>query len=592
MDDDDDRNTVEPEYIYDSEDNTAVYEEEPREDDCDDDNDDGDGDESLCPICLDNLPSVDDPAVRSTRSKQLLAILNPCGHEYHEYCIVEWSKRVNSCPACRIGFNQIKLMKGGDVIDKIKIENKKVDTDLTEFEFEEPTIEPLLEEEPRRRVVSHLNNQLCCLCDSSRTGKFAICGDCASGYHVSCLGLGDDGIGGFLCPMCDNLQDFASVVIPERNRRRRGRTTVNTVSSSSSSSNPISTRRVDGLTGFRRQIRKNRFKSLGIELPNRVARSGGNSRRAITGFDDEVDYVAIVDRNKRLLQERNKRLLLGSEDGTDSTLNKESIAWSVLDKLKDGKNIGSVLGGDADTDSKESFKRPKRAKRVTSGSSLLSQSADLGSNINTSSVLITPPTSSIPLVVRPTPSRSTTVHDKIQTDSKHASHSLPPPPPPPRLTTEALSRHDSLSSKKRLFTDGETLSQHSTSILPPPPPPLPSRDVSQSVPPSAQLTYQHKLLIQQIIIRPYLKPKSSVLSINKYTEINKSISRLIYSLVLKSEKNYTGLLNKLLELMERGNFTKNELQLFLDDLTSDAKLEVESFRNDFKDVVLEAVSKV
>ncbi|KAG6538141.1 E3 ubiquitin-protein ligase Iruka-like [Zingiber officinale] len=47
------------------------------------------GEDSSCPICLDDFDEM----------SQVLAM--PCGHPFHEVCLMEWLKRSNSCPLCR-----------------------------------------------------------------------------------------------------------------------------------------------------------------------------------------------------------------------------------------------------------------------------------------------------------------------------------------------------------------------------------------------------------------------------------------------------------------------------------------------------------
>ncbi|KAG6533873.1 hypothetical protein ZIOFF_007751 [Zingiber officinale] len=45
--------------------------------------------DTSCPICLDDLEEM----------SQVLAM--PCGHPFHEGCLLEWLKRSSSCPLCR-----------------------------------------------------------------------------------------------------------------------------------------------------------------------------------------------------------------------------------------------------------------------------------------------------------------------------------------------------------------------------------------------------------------------------------------------------------------------------------------------------------
>ena len=45
-----------------------------------------------CSICQDTIDNVDLPVK-----------LSQCGHIYHKDCLVNWLKRKNDCPVCRMG---------------------------------------------------------------------------------------------------------------------------------------------------------------------------------------------------------------------------------------------------------------------------------------------------------------------------------------------------------------------------------------------------------------------------------------------------------------------------------------------------------
>ncbi|KAG7826892.1 hypothetical protein KL920_005153 [Ogataea angusta] len=201
----------------------------------------------LCPICLDDLPHPDQIIVRETRSAQHLARTVPCHHYYHGFCINEWAQKANSCPQCRATFTDIELISDNSVYQSTAVADRK--------QTPEP-YEPVVENTSLHQH-SHLDNQLCCLCDRSGTGAFAICRECSSGYHTACLGVLEGAQ--FHCPVCDSLQDAGSV-IPSRGGRR-GQTFLQSV---------------------RRQIRNGRQRQLGVFVSR-----------------DEPDYVALVDEQRR-----------------------------------------------------------------------------------------------------------------------------------------------------------------------------------------------------------------------------------------------------------------------------------------------------
>lgn len=152
-----------------------------------------------CTICLEALFTLAQPNV--TR-------LQPCSHYYHPECISLWRERSNQCPTCRRDYVFMEaLTQQGQVIASEVADRVEVEP-LQEEIFQAPTgdenmILPrdqyaLLELRIERQVA---RSNRCALCDSSR-GQVLSCNSCSSTFHGGCLGLGQERIAQWLCPMC------------------------------------------------------------------------------------------------------------------------------------------------------------------------------------------------------------------------------------------------------------------------------------------------------------------------------------------------------------------------------------------------------
>ncbi|OWB74787.1 hypothetical protein B5S31_g4610 [[Candida] boidinii] len=369
----DNKEELEKEEEEDDEDIQILHAHSESDDENDNDNID---EEELCPICLDLLPNFDNgPIPRATRSTQYLAKSKPCNHEYHAFCIQSWSEKANTCPKCRQNFNAIELYSDKDVVEEtIKVEDKKFPVEIDDSDFILPMDATELEymderdvsvSSSRRRGTSNqLIQPMCVLCDqiATRITGFAICSDCSAGYHLNCLGIMDEESTYWNCPMCDMQQDSNTVTPSSGIRRRRqrggqsGRNTIPSAeaalssvlhasSSSMSMSTPPTNSRLNArrlIQDFRREIRNNRYSSLGIEPSTRIRSSRTNKRsrrgdtsRSLTASSferersvtEDIDYNAIVDATKKY---KHDQYLKELEKNPPS---EESQAWSLLDKM-------------------------------------------------------------------------------------------------------------------------------------------------------------------------------------------------------------------------------------------------------------------
>lgn len=52
---------------------------------------------------------------------EVIAHLQPCGHDLHNECLTPWVERANSCPICRQRFHLVELCNsvGGELLDHL-----------------------------------------------------------------------------------------------------------------------------------------------------------------------------------------------------------------------------------------------------------------------------------------------------------------------------------------------------------------------------------------------------------------------------------------------------------------------------------------
>ena len=53
--------------------------------------------------------NIENQDEQDTPESEIIAHLQPCGHDLHNECLTPWVERANSCPICRQSFHLVEL---------------------------------------------------------------------------------------------------------------------------------------------------------------------------------------------------------------------------------------------------------------------------------------------------------------------------------------------------------------------------------------------------------------------------------------------------------------------------------------------------
>ncbi|PKX99573.1 putative PHD and RING finger domain protein [Aspergillus novofumigatus IBT 16806] len=148
-----------------------------------------------------------------------IAQLLPCGHILHNNCLKPWVERANSCPICRRSFNLVELSDrlGGPVISSYAVEDRVQVADV------DPSM-----------VIDYLDDDLadsqpCLICgDADNEELLLLCDGCDAPSHTYCLGLDEVPSGPWYCSRCQTQRARAlspDTARPVRTHERRTRRT-------------------------------------------------------------------------------------------------------------------------------------------------------------------------------------------------------------------------------------------------------------------------------------------------------------------------------------------------------------------------------
>lgn len=123
---------------------------------------------------------------------EIIAHLQPCGHDLHNECLTPWVERANSCPICRQSFHLVELCNvvGGPVTSSYVVEDRTQVADLDPSMFlEVPDEED--DDQPCQACGEDDNENLLMFCDG-----------CNKLWHTYCVDLQEVPYGHWFCDQC------------------------------------------------------------------------------------------------------------------------------------------------------------------------------------------------------------------------------------------------------------------------------------------------------------------------------------------------------------------------------------------------------
>ncbi|ODQ77324.1 hypothetical protein BABINDRAFT_178194 [Babjeviella inositovora NRRL Y-12698] len=497
-----------------------------------------------CTICLEGL--------YDTAISNHIGRISTCGHIYHAECIKSWSDRSSSCPTCRLHFQHIDILDHHmAVYERLEVKDKFYQSEDVLNEIPEEFINPPDSEDDSSSHFRHQTNDYllqspysrfitCTLCDSqsgsSMVGSMVLCDGCSGLFHVSCLGLeaGEP----WFCPMCDSPHEGTRAVTPNIGIRR--------------SRNSILTHRIyEAATRRNQEMRGRALNSNppGFDaLPSTPLSSFTSLSVSLNGF---TLLSPIVHRNRYEPSPPPRKLT-----------KEETNAWEQFDKAKDMgvATEPSVTARKRQTgDAERKFKRPSRRTRgnetiIETGPSTL-ESPQLPKKSLVSSILSEMKANSSKITIANDGLIMTGINLHETNPNIHNTRSLATFSPPGSPRSPEASDSDIEIKLPDFFgiDAGFQPPQKGGKMRADLPVSNSESDSSSSV-----LTYENKKRIQENV-RDVLRPlyKDGKIDFDKYTAINKTVSRKLYKLV---EQNPPGASSEGYWQKMADKYTQQELQ--------------------------------
>lgn len=164
-----------------------------------------------CPICLEPI-----------KHNAIVGVVDRCSHHYHQLCILQWSSHSNSCPTCRKHFHKVNIVHEASknhIIKSFSVQDKIISTDAINNIPSEFIIPPHQVPRADPEISTYENDSfsghgVCQICSSAsytlRTRPMISCVACDASFHVSCLGTASHAPGeqAWFCPVCDCFQEL------------------------------------------------------------------------------------------------------------------------------------------------------------------------------------------------------------------------------------------------------------------------------------------------------------------------------------------------------------------------------------------------